>query len=63
VYALDEGGETVDMFIDKRGEKAAPARTISAASKQALDLPEHLEVRPGRIDTVEAELTRSTHAR
>jgi hypothetical protein len=50
VYVLDERERTVDMFVDKRGAKTAPAKTISAASKQALDIPEHLEVRSGRID-------------
>jgi hypothetical protein len=57
VYVLDERGTTVDMFIEKRGAKTAPARTIPAASKDALELPEHLEVRPGRIDNLEAGLT------
>jgi hypothetical protein len=57
VYVLNERGETVDMFVEKRGAKSAPARTIPAASKAALDLPEHLEVRPGSIDNLEATLT------
>jgi hypothetical protein len=57
VYVLDERGRTVDMFIEKRGAKTAPARTIPAASKDALELPEHLEVRPGRLDNLEAVLT------
>ena len=56
VYVLDERGDTVDMFIEKRGAKTVPARTIPAASKRALDLPEHLEVRPGRIDNLEATM-------
>jgi hypothetical protein len=59
VYVLDEHDRTVDMFIDKRGAKTAPARTIPAASKRVLDVPNHLEVRPGRIDNVEASLTPS----
>jgi hypothetical protein len=53
VYVLDERDQTVDMLIDKRGAKAAPARTISASIKNTLDLPEHLEVRTGTIDTLE----------
>jgi len=39
----------ISMFVDKRGAKTAPARTIPAASKQALDVPNHLEVRAGTI--------------
>lgn len=54
VYVLDESGATVDMFIDKRGAKARPARTIPAVSKHALDVPEHLEVRSGTIENLEA---------
>jgi hypothetical protein len=57
VYVLDERERTVDMFIEKRGAKIRPARTIPAASKNALELPAHLEVRPGRIDNLEASLT------
>src|SRR5262245_60367867 len=47
VYVLNEAGQTVDMMIDKRGVKTAPARTIPAAVKDRIELPEHLEVRPG----------------
>jgi hypothetical protein len=50
VYILDEHGDRVDMFIDKRGAKAKPARTIPAGVKQGLDVPDHLDVRIGRID-------------
>ena len=45
------------MFIEKRRAKTAPARTIPAAAKAALDLPEHLELRPGGIDNLEATFT------
>ena len=62
VYVLNERGESVDMFIEKRGAKSAPARTIPAAVKAAVDLPEHLEVRPGRIDNLEATLTPASTA-
>lgn len=53
VYILDEADQTVDMLIDKRGAKAAPARRIPAAVKQRLDAPDHLEVRRGRIADLE----------
>jgi len=64
VYVLDEHGMTADMFIEKRGAKAAPARTIPAASKRALDVPDHLQMRAGRIDDLESSLgTYSAHGR
>jgi len=57
VYVLDEQGQTVEMFIDKRGPKATPARTISASVKSTLEIPEHLEVRTGTLDEVVSVLT------
>ena len=54
VYVLDEQGEEVDMFVDKRGAKVAPARTIPADIKRGLDVPSHLEVRIGRIADLES---------
>ena len=62
VYVLDEPGRPVDMLIDKRGAKSGPARTVPAASKQTLDVPDHLEVRSGRIENLEGILTSSTAA-
>jgi hypothetical protein len=59
VYVLDEEGQTVDMLIDKRGAKAAPARNIPAAVKEKYDLPQHLEVRSGRLDSLEDILAAS----
>jgi hypothetical protein len=53
VYVLDENDATVDMLIDKRGEKAGPARRIPAAIKQTLEIPEHLDVRTGSLDALE----------
>ena len=53
VYILDGSGAPVDMTIEKRGPKAAAARLIPAASKPALDIPDHLEVRPGTIDDLD----------
>jgi hypothetical protein len=58
VYVLDEGDRTVDVIIQKRGAKAKPARRISAAFKQSVESPEHLEVRNGTIDDLEAMFSR-----
>ena len=44
------------MFSETRGAKATPAKTIPAVSKQRMELPEHLEVTPDRIETLEAVL-------
>ena len=60
VYILDEAGQTVDMLLDKRGAKARPARRIPAAVKQRLDVPDHLEVRKGRIADLEDILATSS---
>ena len=59
VYVLDEADQTVDMLIDKRGVKAPPVRTIPAAVKEKYELPQHLEVRTGQIDNLEAILAGS----
>ena len=56
VHILDEQGNTVDMLIEKRGARRAPARTIPTAVKQRMKLPEHLEVRAGTVNTVEESL-------
>jgi hypothetical protein len=56
VYPLDEQGRPVEMFIEKRGRKTAPARTIPAAVKKSLNVPDHLEVCTARIDDLEVLL-------
>ncbi len=56
VYVLDEAGRAADMLIEKRGPKAAPARTIPFAVKHELEIPEHLEVRDIRLDDLEDRL-------
>jgi hypothetical protein len=56
VYFLDETGQTVDMQIEKRGPKAAPLRLVPAAIKERLEIPEHLETRPGGIAHLEDHL-------
>jgi hypothetical protein len=60
VYVLDQRGETVDMFIDKRGAKARPARTIPADVKRQLELPGHLEVIVARLSELESCLRPSS---
>jgi len=56
VYFLDENGQAVDMQIEKRGSRAAPARFIPAAIKERLEIPEHLETRSGGIAHLEDRL-------
>ena len=58
VYPLDENGASIDMMIEKRGPRATAARTIPAATKLGLDLPEHLEVRKGGLEDLD-EILRS----
>ena len=53
VYVLDEQGQAVDMLIDKRGPGASPVRTIPAATKWTLDIPESLSVMDGALDELE----------
>ena len=62
VYLLDENGRPVDMLIEKRGPKAAAARSIPAAIKQRLEIPEHLETRPGGIAHLEDQLETAASA-
>ena len=52
VHILNEAGQTVDVVMDKRGPKAKPARTIPASAKEAMETPEHLEVRLGTIESL-----------
>lgn len=56
VYVLDEQGATVDMIVDKRGGKTSPAKTISAAAKRTLAVPDHLAVIEGRLEDLEASI-------
>jgi len=53
VYFLDENGQTVDMEIEKRGDRASPSRVIPAMIKRRLQIPEHLETSPGGIAHLE----------
>jgi hypothetical protein len=56
IYALDEADRAVDLIIDKRAPKAAPARTIPYQVKHGLEIPEHLEVVTTSLDDLEAHL-------
>ncbi len=58
VYPLDEDGGSPDMWIEKRGPSAEPARVVPAAVNWELAerIPEPLEVVPGSLDTVEESL-------
>lgn len=52
VYPLDEAGRAADMWIEKRGERAAPVRVVAAPDKRRLadEIPESLHVVPGTLD-------------
>jgi hypothetical protein len=60
VYILNQRGEPVDMAIAKRGPRVPPARTIPAAAKFELVIPEHLEVFNGKLGQIE-DLLSSAH--
>ena len=60
IYPLDEHGQSVDMLIQKRGHRTAPVRRVPATVKTTLDIPEHLELRTGTLDGIEACLRSST---
>jgi hypothetical protein len=53
IHLLDEQGQVVDEMLEKRGPRASPARTIPAATKLELVIPEHLEVINGRLNDLE----------
>ncbi len=59
VHILNERGDPIDMVIEKRDPRAAPARTIPATAKLELEIPEHLEVLDGNLGQIE-ELLGST---
>lgn len=56
VYVLDERGATIDMIVDKRGGKTSPARTIGAAAKRTLAVPDHLAVIEGSLEDLEGRI-------
>jgi hypothetical protein len=56
VEPLTENGQPVFGWIEKRGSKATPLRTIPAHMKRDLEIPYHLELRNASIATVETDL-------
>lgn len=50
VYPIDANDDAVDMYIEKRAPRAAPARLLSAADRERLDITTSLEVRGGRLE-------------
>jgi hypothetical protein len=60
VYLLDENDRPADMLIEKRGAKAKPAKIIPSVTKRDLQISEHLEMHPGRIDNLETQLWAAT---
>jgi hypothetical protein len=53
IYILDEEEQAVDMLIEKRGARADSVRTIPAAAKWEIDVPESLSVLKGSLDELE----------
>lgn len=50
VFPIDENGDAVDMYIEKRGPRMTPARTLRSADRERLGITTSLEVRSGRIE-------------
>jgi hypothetical protein len=59
VHLHDSRGKLVEMLIAKHGAKAAPVRTIPAAIKNKLVVPDHLETVEGRLEDLERLLAAS----
>lgn len=62
VEPLAENGQPVHVWVEKRGSKAAPLRTIPARKKWELEIPDHLELRKASIATIETDLGGSSPA-
>lgn len=58
VYPQDEQAATVSFWMEKRGERAEPARVIPANVKRILDIPEHLTVVRCDLDRLEDVMRR-----
>ena len=56
VEILDERERIADQWIERRGPKVTPQRTIPASVKRGLELPEDQETVDGTLDRVEALL-------
>jgi hypothetical protein len=59
VEIIGEGGHPIDVLLVKRGKKLQPERVVPAATKNRLELPEHLTIVPGSLDSIEASLPQS----
>jgi hypothetical protein len=53
VCVYSDKGVLVERFIEKRGKKLRPKRTISADRRTNLKVPSHLEVIEGTLDDLE----------
>ncbi len=58
IYLLGEDGQRSEPLIRRRGPRATPQLTISAQTKRALSVPDHLEIVPGRLASLEVILRR-----
>jgi hypothetical protein len=56
VYILDEEDRIVDEMIEKRGPRTDPSRVVPSKLKWKMEIPEHLEVRRGSLETLDASL-------
>ena len=59
VHLHDARGKLVEMLIAKHGDKAQPVRTIPAATKSKLAVPDHLATIEGRLEDLETLLATS----
>jgi hypothetical protein len=59
VDLLAPNGMAVDMLLLKEGRKLEPVRQIDAATKDVLEIPEHLETVAADLDHVEHVLPRT----
>jgi len=59
VEILGERGQPIDALLIKRGRKLTPERVVPAATKNRLNLPEHLTILPATLDHIEASLSRA----
>jgi hypothetical protein len=56
IELLSTSGTAVDVVLAKSGRKLTPERVIPASVKNALELPDHLEVLPAPLDRIESTL-------
>lgn len=56
VHVLDEGGQVVDVLIEKHGARALPERTVPAEVKVRMEIPDDQEIIEGELDELDALL-------